>query len=435
MLDTGIDIPEIVNLVFFKAVRSKAKFWQMIGRGTRLCPGLFNGEDKKDFYIFDFCSNFEFFGGGNSVETPIVLPIQGALFKIKFEMAYKLQDAAFQTDTLIEFRKKIVKEMSDKVNELNRQSFVVRQHLKEVELYSNPDNYNAITFEDTLKVKEDIAYLIEPEKDDADALRFDALLYGIELASLCGTKNTRSIGDLRKRAKALTSLANIPEIANSLPLINKIVNTSYLESAQFNDFEKIRTELRDLMKYLVRDLRPIYTTNFDDEILSVEEPAELSPIHDFRDYQERAKYYILEHQDNEVIKKLKTNIPLDSEDVAELEKILWSEVGTKEEYDRTLGQTNLGEFARSIVGLDMAAAKEAFAEFLDEAKLDADQIYFVNQIIEYIVKNGMIKDMTVLQEAPFNTRGSIIDLFKDLSIWQGIKKIIDRVNANALVRV
>ena len=438
MLDTGIDIPEIVNLVFFKKVRSKAKFWQMIGRGTRLCPGLFNGEDKKDFYIFDFCSNFEFFGGGNNVETPIVLPIQGALFKIKFEMAYKLQDAAFQTDALIDFRKKIVKEMSDKVNELNRQSFIVRQHLKEVEQYSNPDNYNAITFEDTLKVKDEIAYLIEPEKDDADALRFDALLYGIELASLCGTRNTRSISDLRKRAKALTTLANIPEIANSLPLINKIVNTDYLESANFNDFEKIRCELRELMKYLEKGPRNIYTTDFDDEILSVDDTNsvfEPGATYDLRDYHERAKYYLLEHQNNEVIKKLKTNVPLNSDDVSELEKILWSEVGTKEEYDKSLGETNLGEFVRSIVGLDTVAAKEAFAEFLDETKLDSDQIYFVNQIIEYIVKNGMIKNMAVLQEAPFNTRGSIIDLFKDLSIWQGIKKIIDKVNANALVRV
>ena len=438
MLDTGIDIPEIVNLVFFKKVRSKAKFWQMIGRGTRLCQGLFNGEDKKDFYIFDFCSNFEFFGGGNSEETPVVLPIQGALFKLKFELAYKLQDASFQTESLIEFRKNLVKEMSDKVKELNRQSFVVRQHLKEVEQYSNPDNYNAITFEDTLKVKDEIAFLIEPEKDDAEALRFDALLYGIELASFCGTRNSRSISDLRKKAKALSNLANIPEIARSVPLLDKIVNTSYLESAEFNDFEKIRNELRDLMKYLEKGQKFIYTTNFDDEILSIDESNsvfEPGSLYDFRDYQERAKYYLLEHQNNEVIKKLKTNVPLDSSDVAELEKILWSEVGTKDEYNKTLGKTNLGEFVRSIVGLDNAAAKEAFAEFLDETKLDSDQIYFVNQIVEYIVTNGMIKDFAVLQEAPFNSRGSIIELFKDLTIWQGIKKIIDRVNANALVEV
>ena len=435
MLDTGIDIPEIVNLVFFKKVRSKAKFWQMIGRGTRKCDGLFNGEDKKDFYIFDFCSNFEFFGGGNNVETPMILPIQGALFKIKFELAYKLQDASFQNDTLIEFRKKIIKGMSDKVKELNRNNFIVRQYLKEVEFYSNPENYNSITFEDTLKVKSGIATLIEPEKDDANALRFDALLYAIEFANLCGTRNTRSFSDLRKRAKALSTLANIPEIASKLPLIDKIINTSYLESAKFTDFENIRNELRDLMKYIETSRKIIYTTDFNDEILTVEEPQSQLPIDDFRDYHERAKYYLLEHQNNEVIKKLRTNVPLDSNDVEELEKILWSEVGTKEEYDKTIGKTNLGEFVRSIVGLDMESAKEAFAEFLDESKLDSDQIYFVNQIVEYIVKNGMIKDMKVLQDAPFNTRGSIIDLFKDLSVWQRIKKIIDKVNANAMVKV
>ena len=130
--------------------------------------------------------------------------------------------------------------------------------------------------------------------------------------------------------------------------------------------------------------------------------------------------------------KLKTNIPLDSNDVRTLEKILWSEVGTKQDYEAEYGQKPLGEFVREIVGLDMNAAKAAFAQYLDDTCLDSRQIYFVNQIVEYIVHNGMLKDLSVLQESPFTDQGSIVDIFTDLNVWLGIRKIIEQVNANAL---
>lgn len=137
-------------------------------------------------------------------------------------------------------------------------------------------------------------------------------------------------------------------------------------------------------------------------------------------------------QEDVVIAKLKSNVPLTAEDVQALEKILWSEVGTKQDYEAEYGQKPLGEFVREIVGLDMNAAKEAFAQYLNDASLDSRQIYFVNQIVEYIVHNGMMKDLSVLQEAPFTDHGSIVEVFTDLSVWAGIRQAIERVNANAL---
>jgi type I restriction enzyme R subunit len=115
-----------------------------------------------------------------------------------------------------------------------------------------------------------------------------------------------------------------------------------------------------------------------------------------------------------------------------LEEILWSELGTKEEYDAEYEGKPLGEFVREIVGLDMNAAKEAFGEFLNDTSLDSDQIYFVNQIVEYIVHNGLLKDFSVLQSAPFTDNGSIVEVFTDLTVWMGIKRIIDRINSNAI---
>jgi type I restriction enzyme R subunit len=153
---------------------------------------------------------------------------------------------------------------------------------------------------------------------------------------------------------------------------------------------------------------------------------------DLKNYKMKAEFYVRQHQDNEVIAKLRTNQPLTSSDVRVLEEILWSELGTKQEYENEYGSKPLGEFVREIVGLDMNAAKEAFAEFLNDTSLDSNQIYFVNQIVEYIVHNGLMKDLSVLQDAPFTDNGSIVEVFTDLTLWIGIKKVIDRINANAI---
>ena len=431
MLDTGIDVPEVLNLVFFKKVMSKAKFWQMIGRGTRLCPNLLDGNDKQKFYIFDFCGNFEFFRMNKGRPTANMIALQGAIFYLKSQIAYKLQDIAYQTPDLIEFRKTLVDDMVRKVQELNRDNFAVKQHLKYVELYSDPDNYKTLTYENTLIMGQELAPLITPEEDDPKALRFDALMYGIELAYLIGKKYGKARSDLFKKVNAIASVANIPEIMAQADLINKILHTDYVENAGINEFENIRENLRDLIKYIpITRIR--YDTNFDDEILSMDwNDADLESD-DLKNYKAKAEFYVRQHQDNEVIAKLKGNIPLTSADVKVLEDILWSELGTKQDYEAEYGQKPLGEFVREIVGLDMTAAKEAFAEYLNDVTLDSRQIYFVNQIVEYIVHNGLMKDLSVLQESPFTDQGSIVEIFTDLSVWMGIRRTIDRVNANAL---
>ena len=374
MLDTGIDVPEVVNLVFFKKVMSKAKFWQMIGRGTRLCLGLFDGEDKDKFYIFDFCGNFDFFRMNKGKASENRIALQSAVFHLQFEICYQLQKVEYQTERLITYRNALVRHMCEKIKELPKDNFRVRQHLKYVELYSSEENYRALTFEDTKIVREEVTPLILPEKDEVNAVRFDALIYGIEVALLAGEKYPRGYKDLKNRVTAVSSVANIPEIQDQREFIRKILNTDHLE---------------------------------------------------------RAEFYIREHQDNIVIAKLKTNKPLTENDIDSLEEILWKEIGTKQDYENEIGQKPLGEFVREIVGLDMNAAKEAFSAYLSDTNMDSRQIYFVNQIIEYIVHNGMLKDLSVLQESPFTDQGSIVDIFTDLSVWIGIRGVIDQINANA----
>lgn len=388
-------------------------------------------EQVQKLYIFDFCGNFEFFRMNKGKATANMMALQGAIFNLKFEISYKLQDIEYQIDRLVAYRKALVMQMSEKVRELPRDNFAVRQHLKYVDLYSSEENYNALTYEDTLIVKEEVAPLILSDGDEASAVRFDALMYGIELAYLAGKKYSRARSDLHKKIAGIASVANIPEIQAQTDLINKVLNTDYVDTAGINEFEEIREKLRNLMKYLPNSsIR--YDTNFTDEVLSTEWNESELENDDLKNYKAKAEYYIRQHQDNIAIAKLKRNKPLTSTDIAMLEEVLWSEVGTKQDYEQEFGEKPLGEFVREIVGLDMNAAKEAFSEYLTNASLDSRQIYFVNQIVEYIVHNGMMKDLSVLQESPFTDRGSVVEIFTDLSVWMGIRKVIDMINANAV---
>lgn len=437
MLDTGIDVPEILNLVFFKKVMSKAKFWQMIGRGTRLCEKLMDGKDKKMFYIFDFCSNFEFFRVKKKGKEAVnVMPIQGAIFQRRFEIAYKLQSLTDRDDRVNFFLEKLISDMSSEVQRLsrdNRDNFIVKQHLRYLDKYSDEVNYQNITFPDVNIVKEEVSPYIMADGDEPSALRFDALIYGLELAHVAGKNDERAKRDLIKRANALSRLAgkHIDEIDSRKEIIDKVLSDSYVDGAGIIEFEEIRTGLRDIMSFIKSTVQP-YVTNFDDDILSTDWHESELENDDLKNYKAKAEFYIKQHQDNIVIAKLKTNKPLTNGDIKALEDILWNEIGTRKDYEGEIGDKPLGEFVREIVGLDMNAAKEAFSEYLNETNYDSRQIYFVNQIVEYVVHNGMIKDMSVLMESPFTDRGSITDIF-NASVWMGIKKVIDQINANANV--
>lgn len=305
--------------------------------------------------------------------------------------------------------------------------------MKYVEMYSNPESYKLITYENTLDIKRELAPLIEPEDDNAIALRFDALMYGIELAYLMNKKDGRRYKDLKDKVKSISKIANIPEIIEQKDIINKILNTDYLnDDIGINKFEDIRERLRNLMKYIPKS-QMIFETDFNDEILSKTWNESDLENDDLKNYKEKAEYYIRQHQNEKVISKIKTNQPLTTDDIKDLERIFWNELGTQEDYKKEYKDKPLGEFVREIVGLDMNAAKQAFSRYLNETNLDSRQIYFVNKIIEYIVQNGMMKDLSVLQETPFTDKGSVIDIFPDISVFAGIRTIIQQINSNAFI--
>lgn len=434
MLDTGIDVPEILNLVFFKKVMSRGKFWQMIGRGTRICEKLIDGKDKHRFYIFDLCRNFEFFRlHAKGREAGTMSTLQERMFNIKVEMIYKLQEITFQTDALKEYRNEIVKNLAAQVKVLPRDNFAVKQHLRIIDKYQSEDDFDTLTYENTLQIAEHIAPLVLPTSDDISAARFDMLIYQIELAMLAGKSTKRAKNDVVRKASELSRYGNIPAIGQQQELIEQIVHNGFLERASISDYEDVRIKLRDLIKFIPEDERVRYDTNFTDDILSIEWNESELDNDDLANYKKKVSYYILQHQDIPAVAKLKGNKPLTSEDVRSLEHILWSELGTKEQYDAQYGKTSLGELVRSIVGLSQHAANEAFSRFLSDVGLDSQQMFFVRQVVNYIVRNGMMKDLAVLQESPFTDMGSISELFDDVTLFMNLRAVIEGINKNAMV--
>jgi len=432
MLDTGIDIPEILNLVFFKKVMSRAKFWQMIGRGTRICEGLMDGKDKEQFYIFDLCGNFEFFRLHTKGKEAGTIPtLQEKIFNTKVEMVFKLQEIAFQTENLKAYRKELVKDLVSQIQALPRDNFAVKQHLSVVDKYQSEDAFATLTYENTLQIAEHIAPLVPPSEDDAAAVRFDMLVYQIELGMLMGKSYKRAKTDMIRKAEELSKIGIIPAIAQQKDLIEQIIHGDCLERAGITDCEDIRVKLRDLIRYIPENDRVRYDTDFTDNVLSIEWTESNLDNGDLANYKKKVAYYISRHETNPAIAKLKGNQPLTSEDIHELENILWNELGTKEQYDSQYGKKPLGELVRSIVGLDRRAANEAFSRFLNDTTLDSNQMYFVRQIVNYITKNGIVKDLAVLQESPFTDRGSISELFDEV-MFKDLRAVIDGINMNAI---
>ena len=432
MMDTGIDIPDVLNLVFFKPVYSKSKFWQMIGRGTRLCPRLIDGKDKDCFYIFDFCQNFEFFRvNPKGIAVKDTDSIQGRIFVVKALVACRLQEIVFQREPYTSFRSSLVEDLKRKLDELPKDNFAVMGHMRAVIHYSQKEILDSLTPDDVLVMESELSHLILPYDDDPDAVRMDALMLMIERGHITETSNALYYRKLRQWTGALSKQMVIPEVAKKADTISFVLKDSSLENADLEMYEKIRVDLRDVMKYIVKSARMPRDVNFIDEILKVEINDSNLSDEGLASYRERAEHYVRTHENEPVIRKLKTNIPLNDQDLAELQKILWSDIGTVEDYQAEYENKPLPLFIREITGLDMAAAKNAFSKYIDESSLDSRQLYFINQIIEYVVHNGVISDMTVLTEAPFTNLGSISELFTDLNVWGHVMSAIKEINANA----
>ncbi|MDK2788424.1 MAG: type restriction enzyme subunit [Epulopiscium sp.] len=434
MLDTGVDIPEILNLVFFKKVRSKSKFWQMIGRGTRLCKDLFGvGKNKEGFLIFDYCNNFEFFRvNSKNKETKIAQSLTEKIFNTKVNIARELQDLQYQEEKYIKYRNELIEELVSSVRVLNEDSFRVKLHLRYVEQFKDQSAWQTLESTNVSDIREHIAPLIISKADDELAKRFDYLIYTVSLAYLQNKNATTPIRSIITTAEELSKLGSIPEIREQKHVIDQVQTDKFWEHADIFELEKVREALRGLIKYLEKKKQRIYYTNFTDKIIDVKEGEAIYSINDLKDYRKKVEHYLKEHGDVLAIYKLRNNKRLTESDLKELERILWNELGTKSDYEKEFKDTPVTKLVRKIVGLDRNAANEAFSKFLSDERLNVNQTRFVKLIIDYIVANGMIEDKSVFMEEPFRSLGSITSIFKDhMDYAKSIMDVIDEINRNA----
>ena len=440
MMDTGIDVPECVNLVFFKKVRSKTKFWQMIGRGTRLCKGLscidgIDGEytDKCRFLIFDYCGNFEYFREHqNGYETGETKSLTENIFCKQVRLIHSLQESAFTGKEYQDFRSELVDICYKGVCGLSDDLVSVRLQKQYVEKFRHKDSFNMLSDMDKHELTKFIAPLITSTDTDENAKRFDNFMYGMMLANL---EQLPTMGYMRQQLVLTTELLEkksaIPQVQQKMPLIKDIQTDEFWESISILTMEMVRKELRDLIQFIDGPKKPKIFTKLDDPVIGFQEGQGIGPAYDFEDYRRKVNRYIEDHKNDTVIYKLNHNQPLYKADYDELERILTQELGDSEDYKREYGDTPFGLLVRKIAKLDHDSAMSAFSTFINDSSLNQKQIEFILKIINHIENNGYIEDVKILMKPPFDKPYSFIKMF-DPQTRNALLQTIEGIKNNAL---
>ncbi len=412
MLDTGIDVPEVANLVFFKPVYSRIKFWQMIGRGTRLCPDLFGpGDDKHDFRVFDFCFNFDFFRERpEGIEVGAPIPLRARLFGSRVQVLTHLQ-AKPDLDPEAALAGALTTELHGQVAAMNPENFIVRMHLEAVERFRERKSWEQLAASDVELLQTEVAGLpSEIETDDIDSRLFDLTALTMQLALAEGDagafeRHRRRVVEI---AMMLEEKSTIPAVTAQLAYLASVQESAFWEGIALNDLEELRLRLRGLVPFLDRKTRKVVHTAFQDEIMGVREDAAVDlPKMTGIQYEKKVQEYLKNHLDHIVIHRLRTNQPLTATDLRGLEQAL-VEIGEGDGETLLTGllarnySPSLAHLVRSMVGMDRAAAQEAFSEFLSNRSLTTSQIRFVEMVIDQLTARGVMEP-SALYEAPFSS--------------------------------
>ncbi len=409
MLDTGIDVPDVLNLVFFKIVKSKIKFMQMIGRGTRLSKDVFGpGHNKEFFYIFDWCRNFEYFDknpDGNKAKT--VQSLTERIFSLRSRIAFQLQHQKWQED---EFAKQLHDEtksvLKEQVAALSDSHISVREKWADVSHFKNDENWVYISEVDVNTLSNDIAPLLPKNTLDESAKKFDVLTMLIELSLLDGETNcVKAVQNVQTIAEKLQEKATLPQVQSKMATIKEVLSDVAWQNVSLNWLEKVRKDLRDLVKFLMGGDNKWFSVDIED---TISDEGTIDGITPRVTYKQSVLDFLSQNRNLPVLQKIYDMEQLTVADVKELERILWQELGSKEDYNKfTNGMpcgSNVAIFIRSILGVDRKNAVRRFSEFISGNELNADQEDFLMTIISYVCENGDITKEIVVNEAPFDER-------------------------------
>ena len=428
MLDTGVDVPSVLNLVFFKCVKSKIKFMQMIGRGTRLCPKVFGDTDKKEFYIFDWCGNFEYFSVNSDGANPIaVKSLTERLFALRLDIAAALQSAEHQereVDRCLHDELKAI--LHTQVNQLSRARIDVRAHLQTIEPYREQEAWACLSDLDVSELK-GIAHLLPRPKENEAAKKFDVLMLCQQLELVDSTvKADNSRASVIKIAQLLEKKATIPAVRERMETIKEVQTAGFWERRTLDSLERVRKELRELVHVLAesRDERR-FVINIEDAISS---DAVAAPVTLKATYHDRVIDYLAKHTDNEVLRKIQNFEQLTTDDVNELQRIFWEELGTRTEFDEaTNGKRynhNVAAFIRVIQGVDRQKALALYTRFIKDGNLTGEQEQYLKEILNYLSENGDLQ-MSDFMEYPLN-RNRWRDVFGEYFV--GLKDFVNELH-------
>jgi type I restriction enzyme R subunit len=421
MLDTGIDVPEVVNLVFFKVVRSKTKFWQMVGRGTRLCKDLFGpGLDKQDFYIFDFCGNLEFFSQNPEFsEGASTEALSTRLFKARVQLVLELDkrgpsapgaaeiDPPPYGDSLTEgqVRSDIAQLLHETVRAMNVDNFVVRPQRRLVEKFAKPQAWSTLGVDDVGELSNQLAGLPSAfSDDDEEAKRFDMLVLRAQLAVLQAKPDFASLRErIQRIASELEGQMAIPAIKAEAVLIQALCSDEWWEGVTVPMLETVRRRLRALIKLIPKGQKKIVYTDFEDSLgeASVIELPQVTTGLNMDKFKDKARAFLKSHETHLSLQRLRRNQPLTTTDLDELEKMLLAAGGTPTLISEAKTQCQgLGLFVRSLVGLDHEAAMQAFSEFVHGTTATPNQIEFINLVVQELTQAGVMAPSRLF-ESPF----------------------------------
>lgn len=455
MLDTGIDVRDVVNLVFFKVVQSKVKFTQMLGRGTRLYEDLFGpGQDKTTFRVFDYCQNFEFFGQNpQGAPDSASKPLSRQVFEKRIELARLITAKTAQhPDTEASHALNMLKTyqldlLHHQVAGMNLKNFIVRPKRKQVEPFLERNYWNALDDSKHVVLEMHLSALpTEAEAFNADeqtnelANRFDNLILGMQLALLAKGFVPQAARDrVAEFAQRIEAKSNLDQVGKHLELIQSVQTLEFWQNADLLVLEDVRRIFRNLVTFLDKLEKQVVYTDFKDDLLGVEDVTVAYPGNsslDLTQYRRKTELYIRDHQDHLTIQKLRRNKPITRVDLDTLETLLLDASGMADRVayrEQVLEHKPLGTFIRELVGLDMQAAKEAFSDFLDEGVYNTRQINFVNQVIDYLTGHGVLEVKQIF-ESPFTDlhNESAYGFFSDDKVTELFGRM-NKIRANALV--
>lgn len=425
MMDTGVDIPEIVNLVFFKKVLSKIKFDQMWGRGTRTCKNLhvvspskdyFEGRtkdntplertDKQGFYVFDYCDNFEFFDLHPEGNNPsYALNLNQKIYSIRLEMLVALQELKYQeNEQYKQYYDQLKTYLVKKISDLDTNRIDVHSKLLYVDRYKNLDEFQHLNERKIYEIKSNLLRLIEP--DTIDDTTSKSLDYRIDVIQLSLVKDDivsiKQQKQLMETAKALLQKASIADILAKKETLKSLKEDAYYEKLDFFELEKVKREVGPLMKYLKDNNESSfsYTSSFNDEIETKGRDIKYN-FDDFKTYREKFISYLNTHfGELESVKKIINLETLNQKDLDELQNIL-NALRRPEDEPLFTNTEDLIIFVRKIVGLDRESIDKKCSKFINKNDFNKEQRQLINLIIDFATRNGNITNYDIANSEPF----------------------------------